>query len=280
MSDPALNMSRNEKILFDLDVAGLGLEIGPSHNPVAAKKAGFNVHTLDHLSAEDLKEKYSNHGEFGVDINSIEEVDFVWNGEPLPELIGDQQCYDWIIASHVIEHVPDMIGFLQQCLQLLKPEGKLSLVIPDKRFCFDYLSPLTSTGQFLDAFEQKRTRPSVGQVFDHFANACKKDNEIAWAGNVDEHSKIELLHPLHQAISLGWHWVNSGEYIDVHCWRFTPESFDMLLSDFKALELLELEITSSFATTAHEFYVTLGKFAMKEDGRYSRAEKLKLLLDV
>jgi predicted SAM-dependent methyltransferase len=280
MSDPALDKSRKEKILFDLNMEGLGLEIGPSHNPVVLKKEGYNVQTLDHLSAEGLKQKYAAHGEFGVDLENVEEVDFVWNGEPLPELIGNTQCYDWIIASHVIEHVPDVLGFLQQCDQLLKPEGKLSLVIPDKRFCFDYLSPLTSTGQLLDAFEQKRTRPSVGQVFDHFANACKKDNEIAWAEDVNEFSKIELIHPLHQAISLGWHWINSGEYIDVHCWRFTLESFDMLMSDFKALELLELEVKSSFPTMGHEFYVTLGKVSMEQDNRRSRSEKLKSLLGV
>lgn len=32
------NMSREDKAMFQLNKNGLGLEIGPSHNPVAAKK--------------------------------------------------------------------------------------------------------------------------------------------------------------------------------------------------------------------------------------------------
>ena len=103
-----LPKSRQEKVLSGLNVKGLGLEIGPNHNPVAPKREGFNVHILDHLSASDLKEKYKEHG---VNLDNIEDVDFVWKGEPLTALIGKNECYDWIIASHVIEHVPDLFTF-------------------------------------------------------------------------------------------------------------------------------------------------------------------------
>ena len=61
--------------------AGPGLEIGPSHSPLAPKAAGFNVEILDHAPAQDLRVKYRN---AGVDIDHIEEVDFVWRGESLP----------------------------------------------------------------------------------------------------------------------------------------------------------------------------------------------------
>ena len=68
----------------------------------------------------------------GVNVANIEEVDFVWRGEPLSQLIGRKGCYDWIIASHVIEHSPDLISFLGQCEMLLKDDGVLSLIVPDK----------------------------------------------------------------------------------------------------------------------------------------------------
>lgn len=54
--------SREAKVFHLLDPAGLGLEIGPSHNPIAPKKKGFNVHILDHASAAQLREKYQEHG--------------------------------------------------------------------------------------------------------------------------------------------------------------------------------------------------------------------------
>ncbi len=168
--------TRIGKVLYALNRSGQGLEIGPSHNPLTPKKHGYNVHILDHLSDEDLRKKYAGHG---VNLENIETVDFVWSGEDLSDLIENKSCYDWIIASHVIEHVPDLISFLQQCAVLLKPEGKLSLVIPDKRYCFDYFNPVSSTGQLLDAYEQKRIRPSPGQIFDHLSNASSRSGKIA-----------------------------------------------------------------------------------------------------
>lgn len=168
-----------ERAVFHLiDKQGTGLEIGPSHNPIAPKKKGYTVQVLDHCSADELRAKYKGHG---LNLDNIEEVDFVTQGQPLPELIGKTQCYDWIIASHVVEHIPDLISFLQQCEQLLKPNGVLSLVVPDKRYCFDYFQPLSTTGMLLDAYTQKRTRPSAGQVFDHFANAATAKGAIAWS---------------------------------------------------------------------------------------------------
>lgn len=127
---PGAGMSRIDKALHAIRRDGLGLEIGPSHNPMAPRKAGFNVHTLDHLDAEGLRRKYANHG---VNVDDIEDVTFVWNGEPLHELVGGTAIYDWILASHVIEHTPDFVDFVQECEKLLKPDGCLTLVIPDKR---------------------------------------------------------------------------------------------------------------------------------------------------
>lgn len=247
--------SREQKVFHLLDKAGLGLEIGPSHNPVAPKNKGFNVHILDHASAAELRGKYQGHG---VNLDNIEEVDFVWRGEPLQELIGKTDCYDWIIASHVIEHVPDLIAYLQQCGALLKPDGILSLVIPDKRYCFDYFSSSSSTGNVLDAYAEKRVRPSHGQIFDHIANASKRNGNIAWASD-GLGGANDLAHTFAEAQA---HWVRSvstTDYIDVHCWRFTPASFRLLVSDLQGLGLISLEIKAEFDTTGCEFYVSLGK---------------------
>ena len=72
-----LTLSRNGKILSSVRKNIPGLEIGPSHRPVAPKRGGFNVKILDHLTAGGLREKYRDHG---VDIDAIEEVDYVWSG--------------------------------------------------------------------------------------------------------------------------------------------------------------------------------------------------------
>lgn len=270
VSEPEL--TREEKIFHLLDKTGLGLEIGPSHNPIAPKKRGFNVHTLDHASANDLRKKYVGHG---VNLDNIEDVDFVWSGQRFADLIGTTQCYDWIIASHVIEHAPDFVSYLQQCEELLKPDGRLSLVVPDKRFCFDYFSPVTSTGQVLDAHALGRSRPSPGQIFDHIANAAKRRDQIAWATG-DTGGADGLVHSVDEARD---HWAHAlhdhSEYVDVHVWRFTPASFRLLVSDLASLGLINLEVKSEFDTRGCEFYVTLGKCGEVRPQRVDRLQTLQ-----
>lgn len=250
-------LSRVEKAMYGLQQDGLGLEIGPSHNPIAPKKNGYQVHILDHASADELRAKYAEHAAFGVNVDNIEDVDFVWRGQPLPELIGNTSCYDWIIASHVIEHVPDLVSFLKQCEALLKPTGKLSLIIPDRRFCFDFFNRETSTGDVLDAFFEKRTRPTPGKVFEHFANASKRNGTIAWSAEAE--GPLEFVHSFAQAKAMWEQAQHSSDYIDVHCWRFTQVSFRLLISDLRSLGLIGLGATNEFDTCGCEFYVTMGK---------------------
>ena len=264
-------LNRVEKALVMVDRNGLGLEIGPSHNPLAPKKEGFNVHVLDHASADELREKYAEHG---VNLKNIEEVDYIWRGEPFCELIGYSQYYDWIIASNVIEHTPDLISFLQDCEKLLKSNGVLSLIIPDKRFCFDYLNPTSSTGEVLDAFEQKRKYHSPGKVFDHFANATTKNGQIAW--DADTKGSVEFRHTFTDAKNQ-WHKARAAkEYIDVHNWRFTLTSFNVLLSDLQELGLTGLEIKAEFDTVGFEFFVTLGRRSLGKTNDRLKCLKLNL----
>lgn len=257
-----------------IDKAGIGLEIGPSHNPLAPKSSGLNIEIVDHLTAEELKEKYKSHG---VNIENIEHVDYVWRGEPLAELIGGAERYDYIIASHVIEHIPDPISFLQNCEKLLKPNGVLSLVIPDKRYCFDYFQPLSFTGSFIDAFWEKRVRPSSGQILDHYSNASTRNGQIAWS-NMDELPDADqIAHQLSTAISFYEQSMKSESYIDVHCWRFTPESYELVMGDFVELGLTNFQINYLSSTNGCEFYVSMKKHNSECDfrGANSRIDLLK-----
>jgi predicted SAM-dependent methyltransferase len=262
-------LSRQDKILFGVNRAGLGLEIGPSHNPVAPKSEGFNVHILDVESQEGLRAKYQGHG---VNLDNIEPVDFVWDGRPITELVGKANCYDFIIASHVIEHVPDFITFLQECEKLLAENGILSLVVPDKRYCFDYFSPLTTTGNIVDAWKEKRTRPTPGQIFDYFANSAKRGESIAWA-NDGSGGATRLSHEFDEAKAYYQKTLNSEEYIDVHCWRFIPNSFELIISDLSKLHFIKLTINKKFKTEGCEFYISL----TKKDNVAEQNNRLKFL---
>jgi SAM-dependent methyltransferase len=206
------------------------------------------------MDADALRERFQ---DVDVDLAQIEEVDFVWRGEPLRELIGSTDRYDWIIASHVIEHLPDLAGFLTDCQDVLKPEGVVSLVLPDKRYCFDRFRPLTTTGEILDAFGQRRNRPTPGSVFDHMVNCVTLDGQISWfAGTL---GKFGSPYSFEYARNL-WDQATTGvDYVDVHVSCFTPASFRLILQDLRSLGLLRLDVTHEFETTGNEFFVTLGQ---------------------
>src|SRR5215472_16236774 len=123
-------MTRNELLLSMFDSSGVGLEIAAGFNPLLPK-AGYRVETLDHAAADELRHKYQN--DPNVDVAKIEEVDFVADGRPIAEVVGKPGYYDYIVASHVIEHAPDLLGFLKGCETLLKHHGTLVLAVPDKR---------------------------------------------------------------------------------------------------------------------------------------------------
>jgi hypothetical protein len=96
---------------------------------------------------------------------------------------------------------------------------------------------------------------ATGKV--HFANASKRDGNIAWSpggGGADA-----LVHTLREARELWARSRSATEYVDVHCWRFTPASFRLVLSDLQALKLTGLGVRAEFDTTGCEFHVSLAK---------------------
>jgi predicted SAM-dependent methyltransferase len=245
-------VDRFAKALALVDRDGLGLEVGPSHSPIAPKRQGFNVHVVDYLDADGLREKFIAEG---VDVDQIEDVDFVWSGEPLPELVGGRHSYDWVIASHAIEHIPDLVSFLGGCEEILKPGGVVSLIIPDKRYCFDHFQPLSTTGNVLDAYLQHRTRPTPGNVFDFYVNHTLSDNQISWSA--EDRGQFAMTYKFDYAQQQLEHARDQDDYLDAHVWRFVPESFRLVVQDLQRLRLTSLKIEREFPSTGNEFYVTL-----------------------
>lgn len=265
-------MQRKEIILKSINRNGVGLEIGPSHNPVAPKSDGFNVEILDHLNKEDLIQKYQLHD---VNTDNIEAVDYIWNGESYNELTGKTNYYDWIIASHVIEHTPDFIGFINECEAILKDDGVLSLAVPDKRYCFDYFRPLTGISKIIDSHLLKYSMHSIGSIIDYKLNVVSKSGQIAWDSNSIGNDFNFLFGADHASNYL----IKNGTrtYTDVHAWCFTPNSFRLLIQDLNTLNLISLKEIDFYPTQGCEFFITLGKSGAQPEK--SRLEMLSLIND-
>lgn len=250
--------ARTELLRSLIPIAGLGLEVGPGYNPLVPKAEGFRVETADYTNAEGLREKYA--GNHHVDITRIEHVDHVVTGDAsLAEAVGADGRFDYIVASHVIEHTPDMLGFLKSCDRLLAPKGVLLLAVPDKRHCFDVLQPLTSTGMVLQAHLDGRRRPTPGSIFDDVAYNAVRGDAIGWLAA--DATPLRFYAPLDSAKNAYTVAKTSDGYRDVHVWRFVPSSFRLIVHDLQALGEIRLREDRFHDSVGNEFYVTLSPVA-------------------
>jgi len=213
----------------------------------------YILNTLYKYYPNILKERYNLD-----DISDIEEVDYIWTGGSYADLTGKKNHYDYIIASHITEHTCDLIGFLNDCSEILKENGILSLAIPDKRFCFDYLRPVTSISKIIDSHINKSSVHTPGSVYEHVSNTCKSYNDIAWTY---PHPPV-MMNPVHNidnAINTYKKSLDQNEYIDVHNWVFTKNSFEFIIYDLNCLKLIDLQTACCFDTDDHEFFISLIK---------------------
>lgn len=248
---------RTAQLRAMVDQAGFGLEIGPSHSPIFPKAEGFNVEILDHADRDALIAKYR---ALGVDPSAIEDVDYVSDGAPLHDVIPRRHEYDFIFSSHAIEHVTDFVSYLVSCQMLLKPGGVIALAVPDKRYTFDVLQQVSTTGQVLEAFYRKRTRHAPAAAFDFAANFARMDGREVWtkadAGTLDCVQPIEGARALLEDTLR-----DDGPYHDVHGWVFTPASFRLILHDLKRLGLVSIDEYHMREIGSLEFHVGLSAVA-------------------
>jgi len=250
-------MTREELIRQHFDRNMRLLEIGPSYNPILPKAAGWRTTIIDHASQAELVAKYA---PLVSTVDRIEAVDFVWQGGPLADLLpADQRgSFDGLVASHVGEHFPDLIAFLKNAAIVLKPEGVMALALPDKRVCFDFFQPLTTTGDLVAAHLEGRTRHQRRIFFNQAAYFVTRNQVGGWAhaGNT---APFHLANPL----SLAQHSYDVGdespasEYRDTHAWAFTPKSFELLMLELNLLDYTDWAIRAIEPALGVEFYVWL-----------------------
>ncbi|GJD39817.1 Ubiquinone biosynthesis O-methyltransferase, mitochondrial [Methylobacterium bullatum] len=244
---------RRDSILSMLKLDGFGLEIGPSYNPLLPKSEGFNVETVDYINQAGLRKKYAE--TLNVDIDRIEYVDHVTNGQSLSKSIPSDRSYDFILASHVIEHTPDLISFLNDCTIFLKKKGLLVLAVPDKRFCFDLIQPLTFASEVLQAYDEKRTRPTPTAIMASIAYDVLREDAIGWSPQTV--GKLKFAGHLDAAVTQAELARQSSDYVDVHCWRFVPSSFRLLIEDLYNLGKIRVRESSFQHQGEHEFFIAL-----------------------
>jgi hypothetical protein len=273
-----------------IDKDEFGMEIGPSYRPTFSKREGWNSLVLDHLNQVDLVEKYRNYGVEEKMLNQIEEVDFVWNGEPYSEVLRNfESKLKWVTAAHVIEHSNDLITFFTEISEVLDDGGFLFLAVPDKKATFDFYRPNTTIGDIVAC----HLNPNLYDVKAHLDEEyfkCKLDEAIAWnretsirAINASNFPKPTF--PVRNTIELVMSYLSSGdaqggEYRDAHRWVFTPQSLCDVIRFLDNAGIVSFRIVEVSTPSYYEFLVVLQKNTVNQPRVLDLSRNEEFLIDL
>ena len=225
---------------------GPGLEIGPFDAPLLH---GAGVKYFDVLGQEALRSRSVTEGR---DPSGCPPIDFVSPGGDLG-VVDDE--FDVVLSAHTIEHQPDLIGHLEGVSRLLRPGGRYFLVIPDRRFCFDPFLPGSTYDDVLAAVGHQVHTPL--DVENHRLGTTHNKAFFHWVGRHGPQPP----RPMNPAVAEECQRARGGEYIDVHAWLFTPDSFSAILRRLKDEGLIGLSVERVHATAfgTQEFFAVLRK---------------------
>ncbi|GMO35507.1 MAG: hypothetical protein Ta2B_15570 [Termitinemataceae bacterium] len=221
------------------------LEIGPLHCPNIKKAPGVNVFYADIRSTDDVKKFF--YADTHVPNDQIVDIDYVI-GEKYSESLANAEKFDYVIATHVLEHIPQLILFFQDIGKILNAKGKLCLAIPDKRYCFDHFRYPTSFAECYDVYTRKINNLPF-RVLDFCINYTINDADYWW----NNRSNFDHMRDMDQFSGGGGAKENyikalNGEYIDVHFSVFTPETFLTLLYNMICFNLLPFKCIEFYST--------------------------------
>lgn len=201
------------------------LEIGPFFSPCLH---GANVRYFDVQDAAGLRARAHALGHASEHVPKV--IHYVSADGDLSVV---ERQFDVVLSCHSVEHTTDLVKHLGDVQALLRPGGAYALIVPDRRFCFDALLPESTIADVLEAYIERRRRHRISDVIAHLTLTTHNDPIRHWAGDHADAGDVaaratKALEVLHQ---------HGDRYIDVHAWRFTPDSFRAVCETLYAMGL-------------------------------------------
>ena len=169
---------------------GDGIEIGALHRPLVAPPEA-RVTYVDRLPDAELRAHYPE-----LKGMPFAPVTVLGTAEDL-SAFGDNSL-DFIIANHLLEHLPDPIAGLIEFHRVLRADGALYMALPDSRVTFDRTRELTSPEHIIEEHRHGTASSRAAHYRDWVVNAENRD--------ADAESRIAELMEMDYSIHF-------------HCWR-------------------------------------------------------------
>jgi SAM-dependent methyltransferase len=81
-------------------------------------------------------------------------------GKPLPRDAFGNESFDYIVTSHVLEHVWDLLGCFEEMHRILKPCGCMVHILPHKERMFDQDRPLATWAELVERRRHPENNPN------------------------------------------------------------------------------------------------------------------------
>jgi len=191
-------------------LSGDGIELGAQDCPLDLSHSD-NVTSIQQVDRYSVRDRLALFPELaGIASKMVE-----------PDILCDITCglmpfpdegLDYIVACHIIEHLPDPLRMLEECWRALRFGGRLFLALPDKDYLgMDMRRPITSLEHVVDDH-----RKHIEHVEDHHLEEYLRLGEGL---NIPaEPSQRQALFELHRNRSLHVHVWNHAAFSELLGW--------------------------------------------------------------
>jgi SAM-dependent methyltransferase len=221
-------MTHEETVARWIGPGKTGVEIGPGASPVPGlEPRPFYVDCFKSFGAEPNLADYYGHA---------------------CRLPFHNHSLDYVVASHVLEHVANPVAALAECCRVVRPGGILYLVVPDRRCTWDHPRALTPVSHLLEDYMAGVTACDATHIDDFAYGVDWTQFSPATSAEETPLKREELARGLRETVA-------RGEDINIHFHTFEPANLRELLETLATWprrrfnwELLEL--TPGFPTAS------------------------------
>jgi SAM-dependent methyltransferase len=186
-------------------LVGSGIEVGPGHSPLVESNSWLAVRYLDRWEPDRNAELFP----------ELEGATF-----PKPDLVVDlnrdalgvvpSESEDFIVCSHVLEHLANPLRAIDDFHRVLRPGGTLLILLPDRRRTFDKDRRPTQLEHIIADFKAGEIEVDDEHIIEYLTNTGS-DPEALHAIATDPQTRASILD------------LKRDRSIHVHCW--TMEEF-------------------------------------------------------
>jgi SAM-dependent methyltransferase len=216
VNDPADDVNPAIRGLLTRFLIGAGIELGPGHHPMPMLFSDVTVRYVDRWDPEQNRALFPDvaNGSTFTTPDVIANLDV----DRLSALAHESQ--DFVVASHLLEHLANPLAQLEDMHRVLKRGGVALIFLPDRRYTFDRKRSPTPVEHLIADYRDQVTVVSDEHLEDHLRKTgvwqeswTEEDRRREFAFNRDRSvhvhcwSEAEFLPVLeHTIAAMGMQW--------------------------------------------------------------------------